>query len=741
MKKAMKRVFGVLGSLLLLAGIAILLVWCFPEKVLTSERVSGWVAPLVRFERAKDDPFPNAPMVTLEIGKEGFLRRSIAIRLAPGCYAPAAESKDGTEACIATANLGVSFRLSRKNYIRLTGLDRLEIRVSRGRFVAKPDARPEEPKEPSAGRFRYLRYLDRGFAWGPIAIQIDRFEIPAGKMTFRTKIESAEKDYRGKGRSPKLSIEAEVDSPDWSARVGGEVFQRRDRLVVPNASVTYRRKAKAGSERVVLGGELHAEYGLDTGDLDAGFAVNWKDPAPEIEALRADDGTIRMRKEELSARATLKALLQGKTPLGHLPLLTASVAAAMRSADDTGNRSIDFDLGIDAYEFAGIRAKSDLAVTLVPSRGGNELRWRKGDLRIEVSDFGKTVRLLSRTAWAIPAPFNVFSGPIAFRTGPFRVAADRTTVPAVLTTDLRSTGQALATETKIEADVARRNLGLLGVRVDALLRKVQFRLPDYEPLAPVPALARDSRIVRFAKPKVPVAAPSPSIPFLLSLKGPPGSIVLLNRFFDPSLAAGVDLATDPETRAFRGAVSLSTPFDLHYLNRAIRFERLDLAFRPALEANVRISMERGGYHIFADLRQGAGKTRISLGSEPPLEQSEIVSLILYGMPGNSISSEQTRSVGSAQAAMGSEALGIFSFWAFAATPIESVLYDPETQTYSAVVRLPGGVVASIGSNWDNERQLALSKSLGRNWAVSTELIKDSQGVDRGGTLLRWRKSY
>jgi hypothetical protein len=91
--------------------------------------------------------------------------------------------------------------------------------------------------------------------------------------------------------------------------------------------------------------------------------------------------------------------------------------------------------------------------------------------------------------------------------------------------------------------------------------------------------------------------------------------------------------------------------------------------------------------------------------------------------------------------MSSQALGIFSLIAFASTPIETVLYDPATKTYSAVVRLPGGVVASIGNSWEDERQVALSKSIGRNWAISTELIQDANGVNRGGTMLRWRKRY
>lgn len=760
--KALKWIFGILGTLIGLVIATVLTIWCFPEIVATSTRVSHFAAPYVQFERAKNDPFPNSPMITLEIGKDGFFRRSILIRLAPGCYAMASAPKDGTSACISSASLGVSFRLSRKTYIQLTALDSLDFKVSRARFVPDPkSAKKDETQSPPGNGLSVLHYLDRDFEWGSIAIQIDRFEMPSTKIIASAKIGSAEIDRRDKRENPRLQIKAKAESPDWSTAADGELFQEKNTLVIPKAAVSYRMKSKGKGKPISLSGKINAVYALASGDLDAGFAVNWHDPSPAIESVRAEAGKIRMRAEAIFASTDLKILLLGKTPLGRLPLLTVGVSATMRPPESSGSRPIDFDLKIDSYQFAAIQVKSDLAITFIPENGTNEIRYRKGEVRIEAPDFGRTVKMLSRTSWAIPVPFNVFTGPIVFHTDPFRDSADRSTIPAVLTTALKSTEQVFSTETKLEVDLAKRDFGLLSIKVAALLKKVQFRLPDYEPLAPVPALASDPRIVRYEKPKPlkkikkaysPKAAPiatafptsatkSPSLPLEITVKGAPGSIVFLNRFFEPSLTAGIDFTTDPATSTLRGAVTLTTPFDLHYLKRVVKIEQLEVNLRPAVEVHAFVSMERSGYRITAELTQHSGKTKIDLGSVPALQSSEIVSLLIYGMPGNSISSEQTNSVGSAQAAMGSEALGIFSFFAFASTPIQSVQYDPQTQTYSAVVSLPGGVTASIGSSWDNERQLALSKSLGKNWALSTELIRDPNGVDRGGTLLRWRKSY
>jgi hypothetical protein len=236
---------------------------------------------------------------------------------------------------------------------------------------------------------------------------------------------------------------------------------------------------------------------------------------------------------------------------------------------------------------------------------------------------------------------------------------------------------------------------------------------------------------------------APKIPTRVSIKGGPSSIQLLNRFFRPQLDAELDITMDStkSNGALTGFVETSRAFTIRYLNRDITVEGVAILMRPEIQTDAQFSMDRAGYHVVADFTQRAGRSRIDLWSEPLLSEDEIVSLMLYGQPRSSVTADQDSSVGNAQAAMSSQALGIFSLWAFASTPIEAVLYDPATKTYQAVIRLPGGVTASIGNNWEDEQQVALSKSLGRHWAVSTELIEGTDGTKRAGTMLRWRKRY
>jgi hypothetical protein len=735
------RIAGIaIAVILVLLISAVAFLWSNPEITLTSERVSGWIESPVFFVKSEETPPEERPLVEFKIEKDGWKKRTLSFHFRPGCYSLRGETADQSMACIAKGNFAISFRLDRDTYVKLTSLDQLELEVRKARIVTGNDPvatakKSEEPGKPLG----FLRYLAPDFHWESIHIALDALELTGPGIDVTGTINSNEHQ---------LVLDLSAVSPEWNAALGGVLLQKDELLVLSNSSFAFHTKNAGGEASFSLGGELSGTYSLTTAELDARFAAKWKNPTPDFEVLTAENGTLKLRGDQLDARATVKALLHGKTPLGRFPLVAADVSVALHPDETENHTEIDLDLTIEDYAYAGIRAHSDLAITLVPSK--SEIKYRKGELRIESKDFGETIALFSKTSWAIPVPFNTFHGPVLFHTEPFVAGEDRTTLPFVLTTDLKSEEQALLTETKAEVSLSKKGYSLLGIRVDALLKKVQFRLPDYDPLAPVPSLTGDARIVRYTdtpKPEPSTSAPpagqnnGSSLSLEISARAEPGSIVLLNRFFEPSLSAGLNLETRPDSESITGKVAVSTPFTIRYLNRNIQMEQFEVILKPSVTMNMLVSMDRAGYRIEAKLHSSGGRTQIALSSNPPLENDEIVSLILYGVPKNSISSEQTRSVGSAEAAMGSEALGLFSFWAFASTPIESVLYDPATQTYSAVVRLPGGVVASIGSTWENDRQLALSKSLGKNWAVSTELIKDSDGVDRGGTLLRWRKSY
>lgn len=747
--RVLKGILYTALTLIILVISAVSVAWFKPEWILTDARVSS----LAKFFLVPPTDGSSTPLI-LEIVKPNWRTRQLRLGLAEGCYQILPSIHPSIHFCIERGKLAFTFGLNRKTYVQIKSLDNLDFLFTKIEIKsAKTTEKNEEEESISSGPPGWMKYISNDFQWGGIALDVRELKIGDDDLVIRANFSSVDagtsptSDTNNFLDSPLLNFIASVKSPSFNVKANGKVEHDHNKILVPEAKAEYLAVGEENPMHVTA--TLKATYDLATSNIKADFDAEWKNPVEEIAAIRARKGVFKMSETSMSANASVEVLLKGKTPVGTPPLLQLELGVATNEQTGSTPAPVDITVDIDSYEFAGMTATSDLAVRMTSYPTRTEFEIQKGELKIEVNEFAKTVKILERTSWAIPAPFTVLRGPLVFKSAPIRSSDTRVELPFTLTTDLRSSEQAIKANIEALVTLSAKSLQPEKVGIAVGLQEIRLRIPDYDPLAPVPAYSRDSRIIREPKTKKKkgkvASAPEKesSFPIEVTISGKPNSIILMNRFFAPSLNAQTELkmTLQSDSGSPTGEFKLSTPFNIEYLNRKIRVENMRLALEPLVNFSTFVTMERGGYKITAKVSQSHGKTQIALGSVPPLEDGEIVSLLIYGMPRNSISTEQTRSVGSAQSAIESDALGIFSFWAFASTPIETVLYDPATRTYSAVIRLPGGVVASIGSSWDNDRQVSLSKSLGRNWAVSTELVKDAEGVDRGGTLLRWRKSY
>lgn len=718
MGRALKLLLGTLITLVALILVIVSIAWYAPHWILTPSRVAKYG-------------------LTLNIEKPSLRERRFELELAPGCYRP--ESLyPGSEFCVEKGKLAFTIRFHRKTLLQVSGLNFLDFRFNS--IKIPPESASDEGKPVDVRAPTWTKYLADRFVWGPIHLNVRELRI--GDLMIQGGADTSTLSPTPSPDSPSLDFWARADANAFKASARGKIERRGHLVHLSKVTATYDDKP------MQITFNLSGSHDLLKGVSTAEFKANWKNPIPFFASLTANAGHFIHDETGWRAKAQLNLVpdLKGKGPLGNPPALSFRASAEAKYTDTEEPTPLDIAIDLLSYDFAGIHMVSDLGIRVIPRETRTDLELKRGELQIKIPSFRKTVKTLERTAWAIPAPFAVLDGSITLSTAGFKSHPDRTDLTFDLVSNLHSFEQNIVLTALATLALTPKTLTPRDGKIAVHLKNVKFRVPDYDPIAPVPAFARDPRIIRYeAAPlpekETPTDSKSKGLPIEITIDGDPGSITLLNRYFKPVLTAKPRLTIETNTGVMKGDFTVSAPFIIEYLNRKITVESMRIGFTPAANLTALVSMERAGYRIIAHIQQNPGKTRITLESKPPLSEEEIVSLILYGMPRSSISSEQTKSVGSAQAAISAQALGIFSFWAFASTPIESVIYDPTTQTYSAVVRLPGGLVASIGSNWEKDRQVSLSKALGRNWAVSTELIKDSEGVDRGGTLLRWRKSY
>ena len=154
-----------------------------------------------------------------------------------------------------------------------------------------------------------------------------------------------------------------------------------------------------------------------------------------------------------------------------------------------------------------------------------------------------------------------------------------------------------------------------------------------------------------------------------------------------------------------------------------------------------MGMERSGYAITANFSQVNKKAVVELTSQPPLSEEDIISLLLFNEISSELEPENQKAVTDTESAVSKRALGFFSIWILSSTPVESVNFDPSTQIYSAKVKLPGGLTAQVGSDWNRAHEFELRKRLSKRWAITTGLKTDEDDNKSQESFLEWLYRY
>jgi hypothetical protein len=133
--------------------------------------------------------------------------------------------------------------------------------------------------------------------------------------------------------------------------------------------------------------------------------------------------------------------------------------------------------------------------------------------------------------------------------------------------------------------------------------------------------------------------------------------------------------------------------------------------------------------------------RVEFESEPPLSRQQIISVLLFNKSLAELTDEEASSTQNMSQALSDGALGLFSLFFLSSTPVQSIGYDPVTQSYSARVSLGRKTTLSVGSDFSNTKEVGLRRQLGGPWAISTELKQAQDRPDVVLTLLEWFKRF
>ena len=104
--------------------------------------------------------------------------------------------------------------------------------------------------------------------------------------------------------------------------------------------------------------------------------------------------------------------------------------------------------------------------------------------------------------------------------------------------------------------------------------------------------------------------------------------------------------------------------------------------------------------------------------------------------------DQMKSADSMRAAAADGALSLASLYLLAATPVQSVGYDPQAKAFTAKVAIGAGTSLNVGSDFEDYQKVGVRKRLGRSWAVETFVERRADADESSATaLLEWSKRY
>ncbi len=362
------------------------------------------------------------------------------------------------------------------------------------------------------------------------------------------------------------------------------------------------------------------------------------------------------------------------------------------------------------------------------------------ELRAEVPEFQRLVEDFQKGPWAIPAPFHVLRGSISLR---LEGEADWKTgsFPFRLSTHLHSSTQFIKLNGNgyvMVKDYLKRADWRLGI--DATLIHAQLELPRLDWARP-PKLLPDNRFYASWPPEK--AGKKPNFHYRISLKTQLGhpAYVLTNLTQRKVPVFFQVLFSDSEPVS--GLVRLAS-FPVEIFRRKAQIESLQLNFRDPLSSSLIFgSMQTtyADYRITIQLGATFERPQIQLLSEPALPESQIVSVLLFGRPLAELNSAESSTVGNTRAAIADQALGLASLYALAATPIQSLAYDPTTGVVSAKVRLGEGSSLSLGTNTKESNVLEFQQRLGSNFSLQAGVESSESSRGSASASLQWSRRY
>lgn len=447
---------------------------------------------------------------------------------------------------------------------------------------------------------------------------------------------------------------------------------------------------------------------------------------------------------------------------------------------DEKGADLDLDLRLDHGQFATLATKVDASFRT----GKGPARYSvSGSLDLLLPEFRRFVELMRQTPYSVPAPINTLGGRIALgSTVDFSEKGG--SIVYKLSTALDSRHQALHLHLDGQTKLTPRGKSLHPA-TDATLvvDKIRLAAPRFDLRAP-PAMKPDSRFGPIEKPVRVAEQENKSAPmdFKLRIKtAQPEALKIATNLTKSAIPLSMDVLYDGSVRdtvidedASRNATAPfkrdvatlarseleptakkkhspvsgwvtvgRTPVDLFKRNAVLEEMRVDLLESGDNRVNGRVSVSYLEYTIQMLVMGAMREPQVRFFSDPPLDDDQIVAVLLFGRPSHELGEDEKASAASLTAAFSDAVLSVSSLYLLASTPIESVGYDPEKQRVTARVGLGGGTSLELGGgSSEGGSGVGIRKRLSSDFLFRSEVeTLGTTGKRTVSALIEWVKKF
>jgi len=356
----------------------------------------------------------------------------------------------------------------------------------------------------------------------------------------------------------------------------------------------------------------------------------------------------------------------------------------------------------------------------------------------EIMGFAKS---FNNTKFAIPAPFQNLRGPIS-------IHAELTNYNSPhsikfkfnINTELKNKRQKLITKNFGKLELLHINTSVspkIKLIILSELHEVELEAPPIY-LENPPQIAPDTRFVTNSK--MIKKKPDDSFQLQLTINTINPLLIHTNLLKAP---IPIMMHLNFKKNAKTGKIEIQKmPINFFSKKAEIQYIRLDYKEKTELgNLNGLITYKNAEALVRISLLGSTKEPRIEFESDPPLNREQIIALILFNKPLHELTEEEAISSTNMSQAFLNGTFGIFSLFFLSSTPIQSINYDPITESYTVHLRVDKKTTVSLSSNFEQQKYFRIRRRLGGNWAIKTELQQEDQSENSILTLLEWFRRF